>query len=289
MIYSMTAYARSEVKEPWGTCIWELRSVNQRYLECHFRLPEMQRALEPTLREKIRQKLQRGKIEINLRIQNSQREDQQLILNQALADQIITASQHLASQLDHQSGSIDPMDILRWPGVMNTTEQDQSDLQKCLLKHVDTLIEDFLAARQREGRAMADVIRDKLDQIESHVAFVTSKMTTVLQWQREKLTHKLNELQQDLDPNRLEQELLYVAQKTDVAEEMERLQAHITETRRILKKGGACGRRLDFMMQEFNRESNTLASKSIDAEITNTAIELKVLIEQMREQIQNIE
>lgn len=289
MIHSMTAYARSEHKESWGNCIWEIRSVNQRYLECSFRLPETYRALEPILREKIRQRIQRGKIEINLRIQNTSDHQEQLQLNHTLAQQLIACTQQLKDQLPAGQTQLNVMDILRWPGVLTPMEQDQSTLQKTLLQHTDALLDDFLQVRQREGQATAEFMLQKIEDIQAHVSFVYGKMPEILQWQKEKLSNRLNEITEDLDSNRLEQEMLFLAQKIDVAEEMERLQAHIKETQRILADGGACGRRLDFMMQEFNRESNTLASKSIHSDITNSAIELKVLIEQMREQIQNIE
>tara|TARA_B100001094_G_scaffold10879_1_gene9720 strand:- start:1482 stop:2339 length:858 start_codon:yes stop_codon:yes gene_type:complete len=285
----MTAYARSEYKESWGTCIWEIRSVNQRYLECSFRLPETYRSLEPVLREKIRQRVQRGKIEINLRIQNENDHQEQLQLNNTLAQQLITSSQQLEKLLPEGQAQLNIMDILRWPGVITPMEQDQSVVQKTLLKHTDALLDQFIQARQREGQATADLMLQKIEGIQEHVDLVCSKMPVILQWQKDKLNDRLKEITEDLDPSRLEQEMLFLAQKIDVAEEMERLQAHIKETQRILAEGGACGRRLDFMMQEFNRESNTLASKSIHSDITNSAIELKVLIEQMREQIQNIE
>ena len=224
MIRSMTAYARREIKGEWGSATWEMRSVNQRYLETYFRLPEQFRSLEPVVRERIRSRLTRGKVECTLRYEPDVSAQGELILNEKLAKQLVTAANWVKMQSDE--GEINPVDILRWPG---------------------------------------------------------------LQWQRERLVAKLEDAQVQLENNRLEQELVLLAQRIDVAEELDRLEAHVKETYNILKKKEAVGRRLDFMMQEFNRESNTLASKSINAEVTNSAIELKVLIEQMREQIQNIE
>ncbi len=287
MIQSMTAYARIEHKAQWGTASWEIRSVNQRYLETYLRLPEQLRSLEPVLRERLRKRLNRGKIEVNLRYDLGDNKDSELQLNQALANQIIQAANWVKQQAGQ--GEINPVDVLRWPGVMSGSEQDMDAIGKELLTAFDNAIEQFIEARGREGDAIKIMLETRLDAIIEQVAIVREHMPTVMQWQRDKLTNRLNEIQGELDPARLEQEMVLLAQKMDVAEEMDRLDAHVQETRRILKKGGAQGRRLDFMMQEFNRESNTLASKSISSEVTAAAVELKVLIEQMREQIQNLE
>ncbi len=287
MIQSMTAYARIEHKAQWGTASWEIRSVNQRYLETYLRLPEQLRSLEPVLRERLRKRLNRGKIEVNLRYDLGDNKDSELQLNQALANQIIQAANWVKQQAGQ--GEINPVDVLRWPGVMSGSEQDMDAIGKELLTAFDNAIEQFIEARGREGDAIKIMLETRLDAIIEQVAIVREHMPTVMQWQRDKLTNRLNEIQGELDPARLEQEMVLLAQKMDVAEEMDRLDAHVQETRHILKKGGAQGRRLDFMMQEFNRESNTLASKSISSEVTAAAVELKVLIEQMREQIQNIE
>ncbi len=287
MIQSMTAYARIEHKAQWGTASWEIRSVNQRYLETYLRLPEQLRSLEPMLRERLRKRLNRGKIEVNLRYDLGDNKDSELQLNQALASQIIQAANWVKQQAGQ--GEINPVDVLRWPGVMSGSEQDMDAIGKELLIAFDNAIEQFIEARGREGDAIKIMLETRLDAIIEQVAIVREHMPAVMQWQRDKLTNRLNEIQGELDPARLEQEMVLLAQKMDVAEEMDRLDAHVQETRRILKKGGAQGRRLDFMMQEFNRESNTLASKSISSEVTAAAVELKVLIEQMREQIQNLE
>ena len=232
MIYSMTAFARLEIKKDWGDAVWEMRSVNQRYLENYFRLPEQFRGLENTLREKLRQNLTRGKIECALRIESKKSANAVLNLNKELADQVIQSLRWLKAQAGE--GEINLTEVLRYPGVR-------------------------------------------------------AQMPAVLQWQRERLLQRFEEAQINLDPQRVEQEMILLAQRVDVAEELDRLQMHVKETANILKKGGAVGRKLDFMMQELNRESNTLASKSINADITASAVELKVLIEQMREQIQNLE
>ncbi|QDF76748.1 MULTISPECIES: YicC/YloC family endoribonuclease [Shewanella] len=287
MIQSMTAYARIEHKAQWGTASWEIRSVNQRYLETYLRLPEQLRSLEPVLRDRLRKRLNRGKIEVNLRYDLGEDKNSDLQLNQALASQIIQAANWVKQEAGQ--GEINLVDILRWPGVMSGSEQDMDAIGKELLSAFDSAIDQFIEARGREGDAIKTMLETRLDAIIEQVAIVREHMPMVMQWQRDKISNRLSEIQGELDPARMEQEMVLLAQKMDVAEEMDRLDAHVAETRRILKKGGAQGRRLDFMMQEFNRESNTLASKSISAEVTAAAVELKVLIEQMREQIQNIE
>ncbi|PMG79024.1 YicC family protein [Shewanella sp. 10N.286.51.B7] len=287
MIQSMTAYARIEHKAEWGTASWELRSVNQRYLETYLRLPEQMRSLEPVLRDRLRKRLNRGKVEVNLRYELSDSGSSEMRLNQDLAKQLLNAAEWLKKEANQ--GELNLADILRWPGVMAGEEKDMGAINKELLVAFDGAVEQFIEARGREGEAINVMLQTRLDQIVEQVAIVRGHMPAVMQWQRDKLTNRLAEITGELDPARMEQEMVLLAQKMDVAEEMDRLDAHVAETRLILKKGGAQGRRLDFMMQEFNRESNTLASKSISAEVTAAAVELKVLIEQMREQIQNVE
>ncbi|EOW6210263.1 YicC/YloC family endoribonuclease [Escherichia coli] len=295
MIRSMTAYARREIKGEWGSATWEMRSVNQRYLETYFRLPEQFRSLEPVVRERIRSRLTRGKVECTLRYEpdvSAQGEPDvsaqgELILNEKLAKQLVTAANWVKMQSDE--GEINPVDILRWPGVMAAQEQDLDAIAAEILAALDGTLDDFIVARETEGQALKALIEQRLEGVTAEVVKVRAHMPEILQWQRERLVAKLEDAQVQLENNRLEQELVLLAQRIDVAEELDRLEAHVKETYNILKKKEAVGRRLDFMMQEFNRESNTLASKSINAEVTNSAIELKVLIEQMREQIQNIE
>ena len=287
MIYSMTAFARLEVKKDWGDAVWEIRSVNQRYLENFFRLPEQFRGLENTLREKLRQSLTRGKIECSLRIETKKQTNAELNLNKELANQVIQSLQWIKAQAGE--GEINLTDVLRYPGVVEAQEQDLDAISQDLLTAFDDLLTDFIAMRGREGEKLNDIIQQRLDAIAVEADKVRSPMPTVLQWQRERLLQRFEDAQVNLDPQRVEQEMILLAQRVDVAEELDRLQMHVKETMNILKKGGAVGRKLDFMMQELNRESNTLASKSINADITASAVELKVLIEQMREQIQNLE
>ncbi|WMN87465.1 YicC family protein [Vibrio parahaemolyticus] len=288
MIYSMTAYARKEVKGDWGSAVWEIRSVNQRYLETYFRMPEQFRGLEPVLRERFRKRLARGKVECNLRFEANPAAKGELSINETLANQVIKA----AEQVMHMTGElsrINPFQVMQWPGVMETPEQDMDEVNKVLLSAFDEALGEFIDARGREGDNMKALIEQRLDAITAEVVKVRARMPEILEWQRERLFSKFEDAKVELDPSRVEQELILLAQKSDVAEELDRLDSHVKETTNILKKGGAVGRRLDFMMQEFNRESNTLASKSISTDITASGVELKVLIEQMREQIQNIE
>ena len=286
MIHSMTGYARKEFKGDWGTAVWEIRSVNQRYLETYLRLPEQLRGLEPILRERFRKHLERGKVECNLRFE-SQTNAGQLQINEALAEQLIESALWVIDQAGQ--GQLNPLDVLRWPGVMATPEQDMDELNTRLLAGFDEVLGLFIESRQSEGDKLKAVIEQRLEGIQNEVTKVRAFMPQILDWQRQKLIDRLAEAKLELDPTRVEQEIILLAQRIDVAEELDRLGMHIAETHKILKKGGSCGRRLDFMMQEFNRESNTLGSKSINADTTQSAVELKVLIEQMREQIQNIE
>ena len=287
MIQSMTGYARLEHKAEWGTITWELRSVNQRFLETFFRMPEQFRGMENMLREKLRKQLQRGKVESNLRVSFNEQTEGGLQLNEELAKSVISSANWIANQ--SASAQLNPLDVLRWPGVVAQEEADMDALQNDVAAAFDAAVAEFVSNRQSEGKALERLIEERLEGVSDQVSIVRKRMPEVLEWQRERLLTRLAEARVELDPQRLESEMVMLAQKTDVAEELDRLDTHVVETRKILRKGGACGRRLDFMMQEFNREANTLGSKSISTDITNAAVELKVLIEQMREQIQNIE
>ena len=287
MIHSMTAFARIEVKGDWGNAIWEIRSVNQRFLETYFRLPEQFRGIEPVLRERFRKQLNRGKVECNLRFNANPAAKSNININKALAEQLL---QH-ANWVNEQTlnSQINPIEIMRWPGVMEAEESDMSVIQAELLAGFDRALNDFIASRSSEGKNLVAMIEQRLDAIIVEVDKVKTQMPAIIEWQRNRIKDKFTEANIELDSTRVEQELVLLAQKMDVEEELDRLGSHVSETQKILKKGGAQGRRLDFMMQEFNREANTLGSKSINTDITASAVELKVLIEQMREQIQNIE
>ena len=287
MTRSMTAFARQEAEHEWGSLSWEIRSVNHRYLEPHLRLPENLKELEGFLREKLRKAVSRGKVECTLRF-NPEATVQQLVVNEPYVKEVIQAAETLQGMLgNHQA--LDPLELLRWPGVLQDTKLDM-DLVKASAKDLfGKALEDMLEGRGREGVELATLINQRLDAISEIVAEVRLNMPKILQKQRENLTQRLAELKADLDEGRLEQEITLIAQKADVDEEMDRLDTHVQEVRRVLKQKGPIGRRLDFLMQELNREANTLSSKSIVASTTQCAVELKVLIEQMREQIQNIE
>ena len=287
MMYSMTGFARQEVKGDWGTAVWEIRSVNQRFLETFFRLPEQFRGLEPVLRERFRKSLQRGKVECNLRYTANDAAVGTLALNEELAKQLLNAADWVQSH--GQSTGVNPVDILRWPGVIAAEEADMDSIQAALLEGFDKTLKEFKESRSTEGKNLKAMIEQRLAGITTEVDKVSTQMPNIIEWQRDRIRTRFEEAQVELDATRVEQEMVMLAQRIDVAEELDRLHSHVSETQKILNKGGAVGRRLDFMMQEFNRESNTLGSKSINAEITQSAVELKVLIEQMREQIQNIE
>ena len=283
----MTAFAHLQRDFPWGSAIWELRSVNHRYLELSFKLPESWRHLEPGLRDSLRKQLQRGKVECALRVQLQSQQDA-LQLNDALANQLLDIANGLKAHIAH-TAPINVLELLRWPGVLEAKTLDNEAVAKQLLEGFNDAVDEHLANRLREGAALAELIIQRLDAIEAIVADIRSKMPDIVLAQRDKLQQRIKDLGAELDPERLELEVAMLAQKADVDEELDRLDTHVTEVRRVLNQGGASGRRLDFLMQELNREANTLSSKAVVAESTQAAVELKVLIEQMREQIQNIE
>ncbi len=287
MIYSMTAFARKQLKGDWGTAVWEIRSVNQRYLETYFRLPEQFRGLEVKLKDIFRKRLQRGKIECNLRFEASSSNDDALSMNQELAAQLVQNAQWVLDKAG--SGTLNPIDILKWPGVMQAPEQDLDAITVELMAGFEETLNEFVESRAAEGSNLAVMIEQRLAAIAQQAEKVRAFMPDVQAWQKSRILKKFEDANVDLDSTRVEQELVLLAQKTDVAEELDRLDSHISESRNVLTKGGPVGRRLDFMMQEFNREANTLGSKVINSDITAAAVECKVLIEQMREQVQNIE
>ncbi|WP_461482545.1 YicC/YloC family endoribonuclease [Porticoccus sp.] len=284
---SMTAFARQTIEGPWGSAAWEIRSVNHRYLEPGFRLPETVRDIEMALRELARKHLQRGKVDCILQL-NIAQESGHLAVNQALAQQYIAASQQLSGLMDNPA-PVSPLDILRWPGVLKEPEIDREQLKHTLLELFGQALTQLAEGRRREGEKLAQLIEQRLDAIAVEVTAVRDKLPLLLAAQRQKILDRLAEVSANLDQDRLEQELVLLAQKADVDEELDRLETHLGEIRRVLKRSEPIGRRLDFLMQELNREANTLSSKSIASDTTNSAVELKVLIEQMREQIQNIE
>ncbi len=288
MTRSMTAFSRQQNEQSAGTLVWEIRSVNHRHLEPHLRLPESFRELEAPLRDKLRKSLQRGKVECTLRYHPTEQSDNPLQVNTELACQLRDAAQQVTELLVNPA-PVNPLELLQWPGVLQKTEPDMKALRQSALTLFDSAVSDLIDNRGREGKVLAQLINQRLDAISEVVVQVRAKLPQILAGQRQNLKNRLDEFKIDLDPNRLEQEMALLAQKADVDEELDRLDTHLTEVRRVLTQKDAIGRRLDFLMQELNREANTLSSKSIVAETTQCAVELKVLIEQMREQIQNIE
>lgn len=287
MISSMTAFARKQSEHDWGLLIWEIRSVNHRYLEPSFRLPETLRCLEPQLREALRHKLQRGKVEAQLRFLPSETQSG-IQLNPEKLGQLQGASLEILSYFS----SLSPpsiLDLLKWPGVTQEQELEVEPISTAALALFDQSISSLREHRRREGEQLKNVLEQRLVNLGEIVQQIKSAMPEILRKQREKLLSLFEDFKMDLDPGRLEQETVLVAQKADIDEEVDRLETHINEVRRVLEKGGAIGRRLDFLMQELNREANTICSKATVTETTLGAVELKVIIEQMREQIQNIE
>lgn len=287
MINSMTGFANVEHKTAFGTFIWDIRTVNHRYLESYFKLPDNLKSLEAKAREKVRMELERGKMEAQLQFRPAV-DQNSIVINDDLAGRLAAAAARIRSLLGENGGAVDPVAILQMPGVMDSGA-DASELAGAAYEAFCQAVEQLKEARRREGDKLEKVLLEKLDAVETEVGKIRSGMPDVLAWQKNKLETALANLKSSLDPDRIEQEFIIIAQRLDIAEEIDRLTAHVSEVRSILKKGGSCGKKLDFMMQEFNRESNTIASKSINAGITASAVELKVLIEQMREQIQNIE
>ncbi len=288
MISSMTAFARQEFRNDLGGLVWELRSVNHRYLEVMVRLPEEFRAIEPSVRELVSQKLGRGKVDCGLRFEAGTGSAAGMKVNERLALQIIEAAKEIG-HLQHEAVPPRTIDIMRWPGVLEAEKQDFTPLQKqaqeLLAESLDSMVEN----RRREGARLAELIQQRCASLQQQVAVVRERMPGVLEGIRERLRTKLDELAGDLDDGRLEQEMTILCQRLDVDEEMDRLESHLKEVEQVLERDEPVGRRLDFLMQELNREANTLSSKSNDAETTKIAVEMKVLIEQMREQVQNIE
>ena len=282
-----TAFARVELAGTQGTLIWELRSVNHRYLEPHLRLPEAFRDLEGAVREALRQGLSRGKVECTLRLTEDSA-GQALQIDRERAAQLVAAAESIAALIS-QPAPINPLEVLAWPGVLVADAADPQAQNALALALFNQTLEQLRNGREREGTELARLLNERLEQMLADIATLRELVPQMLASQRQKILDRCKEMQVELDPQRLEQEMVLLAQKSDVAEELDRLTTHVSEVQRVLKKGGAAGRRLDFLMQELNREANTLGSKAFDPRSTQAAVSLKVLIEQMREQVQNIE
>ena len=284
----MTAFARQQGHGEFGELTWEIRSVNHRYLEATVRLPEDLRAIEPVVRDRLNARLGRGKVECGLRYKAARTAAVELQVNDALVDQILAAADKMAHRL-HSSHHPSIMDVLRWPGVLESAEQDFTPVQEAALALLEQAIDALVECREREGARLAEMIAQRVEAMRVQVDAAREKMPAVIASVRERLRTRLAEVAENLDKDRLEQEMALLAQRLDVDEEMDRLNTHLDEVTRVLRQDEPVGRRLDFLMQELNREANTLGSKSADSETTAISVEMKVLIEQMREQVQNIE
>lgn len=286
-ISSMTGYARGTQDSPWGELQLELRTVNHRYLDISLRVPEELRAFENQLRDQLKLKLGRGKVEAYVRLRPQAESAAPLDLNQAALAQLAAAISEVEQAMPGQPAA-DPLNVLRWPGILREQELDITAMTQPFETLVDSTVAELCAVRAAEGARTAEVLASRLNSIEELVAQVTQRLPVQAQLWREKLQQRMDEML-DMEPERREQALVQFVQRLDVDEEIERLKSHVAAVRDVLQKSEPVGRKLDFFMQEFNREANTLGSKSMDAELTKLAVEIKVLIEQMREQVQNIE
>ena len=285
-IRSMTAFASAEHHGPDGALACELRAVNHRFLELGLRLPEELRVLEPAIRERVSSRVGRGKLDLGMRLRAPEG-GESLELEPGMLGQLARLAQELHGRFPMLK--VELTDLLQYPGLLAGRGVDVERVQAAALALVDEVLDGFLAAREREGAKLAAVILERVDAIQRIAAEVRQLVPVIRSGQRQKLEARLADLPQPVDPGRMEQELVLALQKLDVDEELDRLDSHVSELRRVLRQDAPVGRRLDFLLQEFNREANTLGSKSVDARTSAAAVELKVLIDQVREQVQNIE
>jgi len=295
MLKSMTAFARVEENHTLGQFVWEIRSINHRYLEMNFRLPEDARAAEFVLRKHLQDALSRGKIDCSLKLRTTSDTQVELTINEPLVDSLLKQVQQLRdkasvrAQDTLQVGAVNPMDILNWPGVTEQNTVDQNLLLDIVKSSFEKTVEALVENRQVEGARLRELIIKRLDELKHLIKDVRSRRPQVLQSVREKIISRIEEINIDIEMTRVEQELVIMAQKLDVEEELDRLDSHLDELNMVVNSEKPVGRRMDFLMQELNREANTLSSKSADIKTTQAAVDMKVCIEQMREQIQNIE
>ena len=288
MIRSMTAFARQELETAAGDLAWEIRSLNHRYLELGVRLPEELRAMETAVRERVGARLGRGKVECSCRYRPAASASVPVDVDSDNLTRLLSACDTVSARLP-ASGPLNPIEVLRWPGVVREEAIDAAPLMAQALGLLEQTLDELLQSREREGEQIRQQLLQRCDAMDVLVQQARSRLPEIQQALREKLQTRLADLDTAADPGRLEQELVIQIQKSDIDEEMDRLQGHIEEVRRVLGRDEPVGRRLDFLMQELNREANTLGSKSVAIDTTNISVELKVLIEQMREQVQNTE
>lgn len=285
----MTSFAHRSEQGNWGSAVWEIRSLNHRYFDCSFHLPESLRNLESELRELLRSQLTRGRIDCYLRYQPGDAVKLKLSLNTNLVKQLAIAADKLKHQFKNSLSAVDPIRVLLWHDVLQISETESQLVHKKIIKLFEQTLAEVIAIRKREGSLLGKLIVQRLQNVLLEVSKIKKLLPVIVKNRKVKLLSHLEEVKMKLDVGRLEQEMVFFAQRIDVTEEIERMELHVQEIRRILKQGGVVGKGLDFLMQELNREANTLASKSVDKRVTHGAVEIKILVEQMREQVQNIE
>jgi len=288
MISSMTGFARRERQGPWGTLTCELRSVNHRYLEISLRLPEELRGLDNEVRKSLGATIRRGKVDAGLYLRGAPATVAAIEINAPLVEQLLSRAAEIRAAVG-EAAPIDPLNVLRWPGVIREPERDVTPVAEAALELLGETAAELKSARTREGARIHEMITQRCEALRELVTALRARLPDVAGRIRERVAERVAQLGAQLDAERLEQEIALIAYKMDVEEEIDRLGSHITETLRVLESTDPVGRRLDFLMQELNREANTLSSKSQDADTTRTAVDIKVLIEQMREQVQNVE
>jgi uncharacterized protein (TIGR00255 family) len=288
MLHSMTGFARESVETDLGTLTWEIRAVNHRYLDVQLKLPEDLRPKEQAFRQQASAVLGRGKVECGLYFRRATDQQSEMPLDMDLVELLGARLAEISSKLS-EAAAVNPVEILRWPGVTQQPAVDAEPLFAKAASLLDTTLSELNKMRLSEGQRMKELLETRCSEIEGIATEVRKRMPVVLKASRAKQQERIDKLDVEADPARLEVELALVAQKIDVDEELDRLESHLVEIREALVEDKPVGRRLDFLMQELNREANTLGSKSADTETTRAAVDLKVLIEQMREQIQNVE
>ena len=289
MLHSMTGFARQAVESGAGTLTCEIRAVNHRYLDLQFRLPDELRSKEPELRQQLAASIARGKVDCSLHLKRRAGTSNEIRINAGLVQQLCQRAQEIGVILKNRAAPVSPLDILRWPGVIEDQDIDAEPLFQSASALLAATVTSLGEMRQSEGARIADLLHTRCGELLSITAGVKVRLPSVLDAAHRKQKERIEKLDVIADPARLETELALIAQKMDIDEELDRLESHVSEIRQVLGSSQPVGRRLDFLMQELNREANTLGSKSADAETTRAAVDLKVLIEQMREQIQNIE
>jgi uncharacterized protein (TIGR00255 family) len=289
MIRSMTGFARRERQGPWGTLTCELRSVNHRYLELSLRLPDDLRGLEADARRLLSGSLRRGKVDAGLYLRGAIAVAAAPEINRPLLEQLLGSAGEVRALAGEETGPLNPLDLLRWPGVIRESERDVESIGAAAMELLRETVADLDESRAREGARLRELLAQRLETLRESVAGVRARLPEVAARIRTRVLERVTQLGVTVDPERMEQEIALIAYKMDVEEELDRLGSHITEALQVLDSREPAGRRLDFLMQEFNREANTLSSKSQDTETTRAAVDMKVLIEQMREQVQNVE